>query len=557
MLFLRPRQLNRYRQIAEVMARHGFGAIISELGLESTISLPLRLLRREPQTVTRRSAAIHLRLSLEELGPTFIKIGQIASARPELLPRAFIEELSKLQDDVPPSPWEEVQPLIERELGAPIEDVFLAFDPTPIASASLAMVYAALLPDRTNVIVKVQRPNIERVIEVDLAIIRDVARQAADRIPSTRVYDPVGLADEFGVALQAELDYEREGRNADRFRENFEEEEFLYIPKVYWEYTTRCLMVQERIEGIKVDNVERLDQEGYDRDRIARHAAHFVIKEVLEDGFFHADPHPGNMFILPGDVIGLMDFGTVGYLDDSDRTKLIRLYTAVIRFDVEAIVEQLIHMRIAGPSVDEVGLQRDLRRLLRKYYGLPLKQIAVDRLLGEIQPIIYEFHLQIPSDYWLLLKTLVVMEGVGKRLAPDFDVFAVSRPYVSRFLVSMLIPTSWGPGLLRDASGWFDLVTGFPRQSRRILGQLERGDLEVRVDVPGLDYSTRQLNRMTNRIILAILVGALTIGLSMLIPSLDLTWPWSLATWLLVIGFVMIVMLAFWLIWSILRSNRR
>ncbi len=557
MLLLRPRQLNRYRQIAEVMARHGFGAVISELGLESTVSLPLRLLRREPQPVTRRSAAIHLREALEELGPTFIKIGQLVSIRPELLPRPYIEELSKLQDDVPPSPWEEVQPLIEEELGSPIQDVFLAFDPNPIASASLAMVYAALLSDRTNVIVKVQRPNIEKIIDTDLAIIRDIAKQAAERIPATRLYDPTGLADEFATALRGELDYEREGRNADRFRENFESEEFLYIPTVYWEYTTSRLMVQERIEGIKADDIERLDKEGYDRDEIAMHAARFVIKEVLEDGFFHADPHPGNMFILPGNRIGLMDFGTVGYLDDSDRTKLIRLYTAVIRFDVEAIVEQLIQMRIAGPSVDEVGLQQDLRRLLRKYYGLPLKQIAVDQMLGEIQPIIYEYHLQIPSDYWLLLKKFVIMEGVGKRLAPDFDIFAVSRPYVSRFLVKLVLPTTWGPGVLRDASGWIDLVTGFPRQSRRILGQLERGNLELRVDVPAISETTRQMNRMANRIILAILVGALTIGLSMLIPSLDLTWPWGLATWLLVAGFILIITLAFWLIWSILRSNRR
>jgi ubiquinone biosynthesis protein len=365
------------------------------------------------------------------------------------------------------------------------------------------------------------------------------------------------LADEFAFALRAELDYEREGRNADRFQENFKDEDYLYIPKVYWELTTQRVIVQERIEGIKVDNIERLDAEGYDRDLIAMHAARFVIKEVFEDGFFHADPHPGNIFVLPGNVLGLMDFGSAGYLDDSDRRKLIRLYTAVIRFDVEAIVEQLIHMRIAGPSVDEVGLQRDVRRLLRKYYGLPLRLIAVDQLLAEIQPIIYEYHLQIPSDYWLLLKTFVVMEGLGKRLAPDFDVFAVSRPYVSRFLIGLLIPTSWGPGLLRDASGWIDLVMGFPRQSRRILGQLERGDLELRVDVPAIYESNRQLNRMTNRIILAILVGALTIGLSLLLPSLDLTWPWSVPTWLLVIGFMLIVTLAFWLIWSILRSNRR
>jgi ubiquinone biosynthesis protein len=365
------------------------------------------------------------------------------------------------------------------------------------------------------------------------------------------------LADEFAIALRAELDYEREGRNADRFRENFQEEDYLYIPNVYWEYTTPRIMVQERISGIKASDIDLLDASGYDRNQIAMHAAKFIIKEVLQDGFFHADPHPGNMFIMPGNIIGLMDFGTVGYLDDSDRTKLIRLYTSVIRFDVEAIVDQLIHMRIAGPSVDEIGLQADLRRLLRKYYGLPLKKIAVDQILAEIQPIIYEYHLHIPSDYWMLLKTLVIMEGVGKRLAPDFDVFEVSRPYVTRFLFGLVLPTSWGPTMLRNFSGWYELATEFPRQSRRILGQLERGDLELRIETPELENTTSQMNRMANRIILAILVGALSIALAMLIPSLDLSWPWNLPTWFIVLGFVSIMILGFWLIWSILRSNRR
>ena len=557
MQLLRPRKLGRYRQIAEVMARHGFGALIAELGLESALSLPLRILRREPVRETRRSAAVHLRQALEELGPTFIKVGQLASTRPELLPRAFIDELGKLQDDVPPNPWEEVRPIIEDELGAPLEEIFLAFDPTPIASASLAMVYAAMLPDHTNVIVKVQRPNIEDVIDTDLAIIRDIARQAADRLSWTRVYDPVGLSEEFTFALKGELDYDREGRNADRFRENFKDEDFVYIPRVYWEYTTALMMVQERIHGIKISDIEALDAQGYDRHQIALHTAKFVIKEVLEDGFFHADPHPGNIFILPGEILGLMDFGTVGYLNDSDRSRLIRLFTAIVRFDVEAIVDQLIHMRIAGPSVDEIGLQGDLRRLLRKYYGLPLKKVAVDKLLLEIQPIIYEYRLRIPSDYWLLLKTFVVMEGVGKRLAPDFDVFEVSGPYVTRFLIGLALPTSWGPPLLRNAGGWLDLFIDFPRQSRRILGQLERGDLELRVEIPTLYDTTRQLNRMANRIILAVLLSALTIALALLIPSLNLNWPWNIPTWLIVLSFMMMVFLSLWLIWSILRSNRR
>jgi ubiquinone biosynthesis protein len=263
------------------------------------------------------------------------------------------------------------------------------------------------------------------------------------------------------------------------------------------------------------------------------------------------------MVIMPGEVIGLMDFGTVGYLDNTDRANLVRLYIAVIQFDVVAIIEQLIRMGIASPSVDEQGLQRDLRRLLRKYYGLPLKEISAADLLSEIQPIIYAYHLRIPSDYWLLLKTLVIMEGVGKRLAPDFDVFEVSAPYVRRFLIKLALPTSWGPSLARSSGAWANLLIGFPRQSSRILDRLESGQMKFQVEVPTFEQTTKQFNQMANRLILAILVGTLTIALALLIPSLNLSWPWNFPTWLIVIGFVLMVMLSLWLIWSILRSNRR
>jgi ubiquinone biosynthesis protein len=552
MLF-RPRHLGRYRRIAEVLARHGFGAIVAELGIDPTLGFG----RRQPEPTTRRSAAVHLRQALEELGPTFIKFGQIASTRPEILPPAFLDELSNLHDNVPPAPWEEVQALIEEELGAPLQQLFLAFDPEPIAAASLAQVYAALLPDRTQVVVKVQRPNIEETIETDLSIMRGLARLADERLAWTRLYDPPGLAEEFSTALRSELDYRREARNAERFLENFAGEEHLYVPRVYWEYTTDRVLVQERIEGVKINDIPGLEAAGLDRDRIALHAARLFIQEVLVDGFFHADPHPGNMLVMPGEVIGLMDFGTVGYLDGADRANLVRLYIAVIQFDVEAITDQLIRMDIASPSVDQAGLQRDLRRLLRKYYGLPLKEINANDLLAEIQPIIYKYRLRIPSDYWLLIKTLVVMEGVGKKLAPDFDVFAVSAPYVRRFLSRLWLPTSWGPSFLRSAQSWADLFVEGPKQSLRLLSRAERGELEFQVRIPALERSSNQLNQMANRVILAILVGTVSIALALLIPTLDLTWPWSLPTWGIVLGFALLLGLGLWLIISILRSNRK
>jgi len=553
---LRPRHVGRYRRIAEILARHGFGAILAQLGLDERLNIPRRIFRRGEEAAERVPPAVRLRLALEELGPTFIKLGQIASTRPEILPPSVLAELSNLQDNVPPAPWEEILPLIQEELGRPLPEIFAALDPTPIASASLAQVYPAMLADGTHVVVKVQRPGVERTVDTDLDILLDIARLVRDGLPGVTPFNPVELAEEFAIALHEELDYMREGRNADRFRENFAEEEHLYVPRVYWEFTTRRLMVQERIRGIKIDDLDSLDAAGYDRERIALHAARLVIKEVLEDGFFHADPHPGNLLILPGETLGIIDFGTVGYLDERDKANLIRLYIAVIRFDATAIVDQLIRMGVAEPSVDGIGLERDMRRLLRRYKGLPLKDISATELLSEIQPIIYEYQLRVPSDYWLLIKTLVLMEGVGKKVAPQFDVFAVSEPYVRRFLIRLALPTSWGPEALRSLGGWAAFINDLPGQTSRLMGRMERGQLEIRIKDPATENQTRQLNQVANRVIQAILLGSLTIGLALLLPNLDLVWPWGLLTWAAILGFGAVVVLALWLLWSIWRSGR-
>jgi ubiquinone biosynthesis protein len=555
MMRFRPRYLRRYRQIAEVLVRHGFGAIVAQLGLDRALDLRQRLAPQPEVPVTRKTAAVHLREALEELGPTFIKLGQIGSTRPDFFPPEFIDELSCLQDSVPPAPWEEALAVIVKELGRPLDELFLVVDPTPIASASLGQVYAALLPDRTEVIIKVQRPDIEKTIETDLAILADLARLAQERLAIATAMDPVGLVQEFAESLRSEMDYRREGRNADRFRANFANEDYLYVPKVYWEYTTRRVMVQERIYGIKINDYPALAAAGYDPDRIALNASKAIIKEVLVDGYFHADPHPGNILILPGEQIGLIDFGIVGTLDRTDRGYLVRLWISIINLDAEGTVDQLLRMGVVSPDVDQTGLARALRRMLRKYYGLPLKEISASEVFNEVQPIIYQYRLRVPTDYWLLLKTLVVLEGVGRALAPNFDVFAVSRPYVQRFVARMALPDEWLPGILKQTGSWLTLVNLFPRQATRILGRLERGDLELRVEVPEIRRATRELNSATNRMVMAILVGAMVIALALLLPSLHLSrWPWDIVTWLIVIGFLFVSVLAFWLIVSLLRS---
>jgi ubiquinone biosynthesis protein len=554
-MLLTPRHLGRYRQIAEIMVSHGFGFLLAQLDLEPRLNIPRRLLRRKPPLPSDITPAQHVRLALEELGPTFIKFGQILSTRPDLLPPAYVAELTRLQDQVPPAPWEIIKPAIEEELDDSLEQLFSFFEPVPIAAASLAQVHAAVLPDGQEVVVKVQRPKIEQTIKLDLDILYYLARLAQDRTPLGQSYDLAEIAEDFGIFLRAELDYRREGRNADRFRTNFANEPHLCIPRVYWDYTTSRVLVLERIAGIKIDDIAALEAAGYDRYQLALHSARLIIREVLEDGFFHGDPHPGNILVMPGEVIGLMDFGTVGYLTAADRANLIRLYIVAVQLDVASIVDQLVRMGVAQPTVDRAILQRDIQRLLLKYHGASLKEVQFQELLDEIRPIVYQHHLRLPSDLWLLAKTLVMMEGVGKRLYPDFDIFAVSKPYVQRFIRRMWQPMEWGPGLLRNVTAWNDLIGQFPRQTTRLLDQLERGDLKLQLHLAEVDQTTNRLDRIANRVILSLLLSAFIVALALLIPTLNLSWPWGLLTWIIILGFAVMSILALWLIWSIFRSG--
>lgn len=550
-----PRHLGRYRQIVEVLVRHGFGDALSQLGLGRRLGLPLRLLRwdRAAAEITR---AQRVRLALEELGPTFIKFGQIISTRPDLLPPDFITELSRLQDHVPPEPWEPIKACIEEELGQPVEEIFATFDPTPMAAASLGQVHAATLANGQEVIVKVQRPDIEHAIDVDLDILYDLARLAQNRTPLGQTYDLVEIAEDFAFTLRGELDYRREGRNADRFRENFEDEPYLYIPQVHWDYTTRRVLVLERIAGIKIDDVEALDVAGYDRHRIARHSSRMITKEILEDGFFHADPHPGNFVVMEGEIIGLMDFGMVGHLAPGDKADLARLYVIAMQQDVPGAAEQLIRMGVVNQFVDRAGLERDLRRMMHKYYGLSIQDFQVGEMLEEFMTVAFRHRLRFPSNMWLVAKTLGMIEGLGLKLVPDFDMFSFAQDFVRRYRRRMWLPTEWGPSMLRSASDMADLMLRLPKQTTRLLEQAERGQLEAQVRMPDLIQATDRLDRIANRLALSMLTAAFTIAIGWVVPNLDLTWPWRWLTWFVLAGFVGVSMMGIWLMWSIFRSGR-
>ncbi len=539
------RHWQRYRQILGVFIQHGFGAVLDRLGPEQqSLRRVLQLPACADIAAPAENLALHFRMALEELGPTFIKLGQILSTRPDLLPPSYIDELSKLRDATPPVSWQVIRDVLERELGSDPQDIFLTIDHQPLAAASLAQVHAATLPDGSDVVVKVQRPGITGVIDADLEILASLALRA-QATSLGAIYDFVSMADDFAYTMRNELDYCREARNAELFRKNFAGEAHLYVPRIYWDFCSPRVLVLERLRGLKMDDLQGMEAAGYDRHQVAVNSTRMIVKEILEDGFFHADAHPGNYMILPGEVIGVVDFGMVGYLSEKDRLNLIRLYYVAVALDAEGVADQLIRMGAAGEEVNRAGLTRDINRLLTKYHSLPLKEIRAGAVIEEILPISFRHHLRLPPDLWLVGKTLVMLEGIGLKLDPDFDMFAVSKPFAQRMMMEGLLPHPVrGQGLLRYGSQWSELVRRLPDTGSRLLERAERGDL-LQLGVKDSAQLLQALDRLTTRLVTGLVVAALIIGLAMLVTS---TAAGHLVQGLVIAGFLVAALLGVWLL---------
>jgi len=545
----RVRSLQRYRQVVSVLARHGFGGALEYLSVHRRLSLSKGELR--PSEEPLESPAQHLRAAMEELGPTFIKLGQILSTRSDLLPEPFIEELRKLQDHVPSEPWESMRPVIEHELGRPIEEVFATIDTEPIGAASLAQVYAAELLDGTPVAVKVQRPNIREIVELDLEILHDLA-SLAQRTQLGELYDPEAVAEEFAFTLLNELDYRRERRNAEQFRRNFADEPAVLIPQFYEEYCTERLLVMERLQGIKIDAVDALRAAGHDTRAIARIASRLIIKEVLEDGFFHADPHPGNYLMLPDGRIGVLDFGMVGVLNEDDRINLARLYIAIVRLDTHAILNVFARMGAFTRFTDRVKLARAAERIINKYRGRTLKESHFTEFWNDLTELCRQYHLRLPSNLWLVGKTLVMLEGIGRELDPDYDLFEVSKPFVRQLSKTAWLPTLSLQDVVEQLDTWRYLLREMPTMLMQWLQSVERGKVPVEAQIGATQETLDRLDAMITRLSLSILVAAFIVGIALLLPA---TRDIPFGATLTMIGFFGATVLGVWLLISILKKK--
>lgn len=546
--------LKRYRQIAEALTRRGLGWLHSATGLERF--LPFRHQPEEETRLAKITPPEHLRLALEELGPTFIKLGQFLSARADLLPPEYQAELAKLQDDAPPFAAAIAQERIEAELGQPVSSLFATFEAQPLAAASIGQAHAATLHDGTEVVIKVRRPGVVEQVEEDLEILLNLAATMSRHWELAAAYDVVGLAQEFTQTLRAELNYLQEGRNAERFAANFADDPKVHIPRVYWDLTTSRVLTLERIRGIKISDLNALDEIGIERHVLAERGTQVILRMIFEDGFFHADLHPGNFFIEPEGRFGLIDFGMTGTLDETAQEHLARLVLAMLHNDYDQLVDTLLTMDVTRARVDRVQLRRDLRYLIAPYLGQPLGEIDLTPLLNDALAIMRRHRLHLPPHLALLLKTIIITEGLGARLDPNFHLISVLAPYTDKLLARLYSPSRWLRKLGRTGTDLVWLSTEAPQQLRRLVGEIERSGFEVGMKPKSFEPVLARLERLTNRIVLGILAAAFIVGLAVLLSVYQPTGWQNWAGAMFAAGFFFAVVLGLYLVWSILRSGR-
>ena len=538
--------LDRSREIAGVLISHGWNY------LRNNGHRPIgkSLVRSEAQTTPE-----HLRSALEELGTTFIKLGQILSTRADLLPPDYLAELTKLQDSAAPVPYGEIWQVLLAELGQPPENLFLHFEQKPLASASIGQAHLALLPDGTEVVVKVRRPGVVEQVNEDLEILKELAATASRHWEFADRYDLVGLVDEFSQTLRNELDYMREGRNAERFAANFAGDPLIHVPRVFWETTTARVLTLERIQGVKINDLAGLDAQGTDRRWLANYATNAVLKMVCEDGFFHADPHPGNFFIEQSGAIGLIDFGMVGALDERTQDRLADLLIAINHQEADPLVDVLLDLGVTKKRIDRALLRRDVEHLLETYWGLPLGELKVTALLNDVFAVMRRHHLHLPSNLALLLKTVIMIEGLGVNLDPDFHFTTTLEPYTEQLVLRQSSPRRWIRGLGRSGLDFARLGAEMPQQLRRIVSAAEDGNFQIGMHPEGFDSIINRLERISNRIVLGVIAAAFINGLAVLVsvykpPGWE-RWAWVVFTF----GFVCALGLGVYLALSILRSQ--
>jgi ubiquinone biosynthesis protein len=550
------RHLNRYRQILSIFFKFGFGDLIERLKLDQYLEVGLKMISRKQRPRDKRlTRAERLRMAVEELGPAYIKLGQILSTRPDLVPVDFIEELSKLQDRVPPYPFEDLRRIVERELGGALEEVFQRLAETPLASASIGQVHRGRLHSGEEVAVKVRRPGIGKLIEVDLEIMLHLATLMERHIAELAPHRPVTIVEEFAGTLEKELDYSLEAANMRRFAKDFEDNPAVHIPEVYREYSTTRVLTMEYVDGIKISRVDLIEAAGMDKQLLTMRGADLILKQVFLNGFFHADPHPGNLFVLPEQVICLLDFGMVGIVDRDTRERFVDLIDSVVGRDEPAMVEALLQLTEWDIYPDARRLQRDVTDFISRYLYRPLREVEIGACLKELLMLATRHQLRIPPDLFLMIKAFATVEGIGRQLDPEFDIVARVKPFLVKVNAERFSPRR----IAREAMGMSRMLLKLTRQLPKDLLDLtrviRRQQLKLTVTHQGLQDMLATHDRISNRISFSIVIAALVIGSALIVISEapPLIYGISLIG---IIGFLAAAIMGVWLLIAILKKGK-
>lgn len=543
------KHLGRFKDIIVTLFRYGFDDVVERLDLPGKVLLE-KIHRVGPEMSTWE----RIRHILENLGPTFIKFGQLMSLRPDLIPNPLILELRKLQDEVTPVPYDAVREVVERNFQRPLTEVFLEFEEEPLAAASLSQVHRAVLRvTGLPVAVKVQRPRIRQVIETDLSILEMLAQQLDERMEAARIYNLPNLVREIKKGLLGELDFSREARHMKVFQKNLAGEDGLYIPKVYDPYSTAQILTMELVEGTKLKDL--LPGAPVDRELLAKRGLRLTVRQILGDGFFHADPHPGNVMILDGNVICLLDCGLVGRLTRRSRYELIDLINAVVDKDSETILKLILSIAQSQATVNKSKLEREILDILDIYHSLPIRELNVGHLLLDVSSMLRGNRLQVPADLAIMIKALVTAEGTARELYPELNVVEEAKPYVKHLIMERWKPAELWQNLRRNAAEFLVLQRELPARLNQMVERIERGELSIRFQHANLSGLRNTLENITNRLTFGIIIAALIIGSSMIITTG--VKPFLFGFPLLgIVGYLVSGILGLWLVINIIRSRR-
>ncbi len=551
----RIRKLRRYRAIASALVRNGLGYVAYDMGLTDKL---LFFRGEERKGVKSKSLGERIRLLLEELGPTFVKLGQLASSRPDLLPAEIVRELERLQDRVTAFPYEQASDIIEQELGQSVDRLFLRLYETPIAAASIGQVYHACLKDGTDVVVKVQRPNILRLIETDLGIMADWARLAESRLEWARNYRVADIVEELGSALRAELDFDKEARNAERFALRNKGTKEMRVPAVYREYSSRRVLTMDYVEGIKLSELGRLDRAGLDRKALAGRYARTIFRQALMDGYFHGDPHPGNVLALPDGTLAWLDFGMMGRLSAETKTSFAAFVVALRNQSSKGVLRAISRMGAVPDEADRGRLLADIEELRDKYYKVPFERLRLGEAVHDLFTVALRHRIAIPRELTLLGKTFLTMEGVVTTLDPTFSVFDVAEPFGKKLFLERLNPRHWLSGWAEDLPDYIDLLNELPSNLKHVSRLLRQGKLRIEVATPQIEAIMAKMDRIGNRLSFSIVLLSLSIVMLGLIVGAALshskTLLWRIPV--IEIGLGIALFMLMWLISSIFRSGR-